>query len=166
MMDKKLLKVLNEQVTAEFFAAQLYLSMSAYYENKGLSGFANWMRIQFQEEQEHALKIYDYILSRGEDVELGGMEKPKCSWESENEVMKEALAHEQKVTSMINNIMDIAQDVKDYPTINLMNWFIDEQVEEEANVEYLISQLEYISSKGSILILDRELAQRTYQAPQ
>lgn len=165
-MDKKLLKLLNEQITAEFYAAQLYLSMSAYYSTKGLNGFANWMKIQFHEEQDHALKIYQFVLNRGEKIELGAIEKPEKVWKSPKNAAQAVLEHEKKVTGMIKNIMAVAQETKDYPTINLMNWFIDEQVEEEDNANYIISQLEYAGEGGALLMLDRELALRTYIPPQ
>ncbi len=157
-MKSNIVKLLNDQVTAELFSANLYLSMSAYFEEKGLKGFAHWMRMQFHEEQEHGLKIYDYLLDRGEEVELGALEKPQHKFDSVLEVMKLALDHEKKITAMINNIMEAAQNEKDFATTGLMRWFVDEQVEEESSVESIIQQLEMVGDSGSALyILDKDV---------
>lgn len=164
-MEKNLYNALNEQVSAEFFASNLYLSMSAYFESNDLPGFANWMRIQFKEEQDHALKIFDFLLSRDEKVKIKALEQPESKWDKPINAIESALKHEKKVTGMIYEIMGLAQDAKDYPTINLINWFVDEQVEEEANAKYLLSQLKMATSPEAMIILDRELATRTYTAP-
>lgn len=161
MLNKKVLKVLNEQVNAEFYASQIYLSMSAYFGNKGLSGFSKWMRLQYEEECEHALKIYDYILERGEKVELLAIEKPKKEWKNVKEAVSDALAHEKLVTSMINKIMDISIEEKEYATVNLMNWYVEEQVEEESSIENILDQLNYAGEESSaLLMIDRELGSR------
>lgn len=160
-MDQKLYRKLNEQVTHEFFAGYLYLSMAAKFEEKSLTGFAHWMREQFKEEQEHAMKIFDFINSRGEKVELMPIPKPEAEWEEPIEAFKLAYEHEKKVTGLITEIMDTAIEVKDYPTVALMNWFVQEQVEEEENVIKIIEQLNYAQdNKSVILMLDRQLADR------
>ncbi len=160
-MKKNVLKVLNDQVNAEFFASNLYLSMSSYFSSIGLNGFSTWMRLQYEEECEHALKIYDYILSRGEAVELGAIKKPQTKWKGVLEAVKAALNHEKEVTAMIYNIVDVATKERDYATVNLMNWFVNEQVEEEDSVSYLIDQLELAeNNKASLLLIDRELGSR------
>ncbi len=160
-MKKNVLKVLNDQVNAEFFASKLYLSMSSYFSSVGLNGFSTWMRLQYEEECEHALKIYDYILSRGETVELEAIEKPQIKWKGVLEAVEDALEHEKKVTSMIYNIVDVATKEKDYATVNLMNWYVNEQVEEEDSVSYLIDQLQLAGdNKASLLLIDRELGNR------
>ncbi len=157
-MKENIVKLLNEQITEEFFSANLYLSMSAYFEEKGLRGFAHWMRQQFHEEQEHGLKIYDFLLDRGELVELGALAKPEHKFESPLEVMKMALAHEKKITSMINNIMETAVEEKDFATENLMRWFVDEQVEEESSVDAIVQQLEMVGNSGHALyMIDKDV---------
>ncbi len=160
-MNKKLYEALNDQINNEFYAAHLYLSMAAQFEDMSLPGFAHWMREQFKEEEEHALKIFDYLLERGEKVELKAIEKPDVKWEKPIEAFEAAYEHEKLVTGMINNIMDIAIEVKDYPTVTLMNWYVDEQVEEEANTSHLVEQLRYAEDhKPAILAIDKQLAER------
>ncbi len=160
-MKTNIAKLLNEQIAHEFHSANLYLSMSAYFDARGLKGFSNWMRKQFEEEQEHGLKIYEYLLERGEKVIIGQIDKPECDFTSTLDVMKMSLEHEKKITELIDNIMRHAVEEKDFATINLMNWFVDEQVEEESNVEFIIQQLEMAGDNGSALfMIDRELGHR------
>ncbi len=160
-MNKKLYQKLNEQVNHELYAGYLYLSMAAKFEEMSLSGFAHWMKEQFKEEQEHAMKIFDYLVSRGETVELESIKKPEASWNEPIDAFKLALEHEKLVTSQITDIMETAVEVKDYPTVQLMNWYVAEQVEEEANVNHIIDQLEYAENEKSvILMLDRHLSER------
>jgi len=156
-------KALNDQLQAEFSSAYLYLSMSAYFEDQGLDGMANWMTIQFQEEQTHALKFYRYITERGGKVELQAIEKPKHEWDGVVDIFEETLAHEQMVTGLINNLADLAIQEKDHATHNMLQWFIAEQVEEEANVESILGQLRMIGGKGhGIFMIDREMRGRTF----
>lgn len=164
-MDKKVLKVLNEQVNHEFFAAYLYLSMSTYFEAENLKGFANWMRMQYEEEIIHALKIFDYIHDRGEHVVLMQIDTPKAKWKSPLEAFSDAYAHEQKVTALINNIIDVAEKAKDRATMSFMQWYIDEQVEEEAQTSELVDKLKLIKDNPyALLMIDKELAGRAAPA--
>lgn len=166
MLNKKLELELNKQVNAEFYSAYLYLSMSAFLATKNLSGFSNWMKVQFKEEQFHALKLYQYILDRGGMVELETIEKPKTEWKDILDVFEEVLAHEEKVTSLINNLVDVAMQEKDHATVNMLQWFVAEQVEEEANVSEFLDQLKLIEGKGSgLFMLDREAKQRAFTPP-
>ena len=164
MLDKEIEKLLNEQINAEFYSAYLYLSVSSCLSSNNLNGFASWMKVQFEEEQAHAEKLYDYVLERGGKVELAAIAKPDYEWNGIIDVFKFTLAHEQKVTASINNITSIAIDKKDHATVNFLQWFIDEQVEEEATVMDMLSQLELIEGKGTALfMLDREAKQRVFQ---
>ena len=166
MINQKVGKILNSQVNKELYSAYLYLSMSAYFSDKGLLGFANWMRIQAQEEQAHAMLIYDFLINRGEKVVLTAVDAPPKSWENSLSVMEEVLKHEVYVTGLINNIISIAEEVKDRATISYMNWFIDEQVEEEANSQDIISKLKLIGEdKSALYLLDKDLAARVFVQP-
>lgn len=166
MLNKKLELELNKQVNAELYSAYLYLSMSAFLSTINLSGFSNWMKVQFEEEQFHAMKLYQYILDRGGNIELDVIEKPKAEWKDILDVFKDVYAHEQKVTSLINNLVDVAMQEKDHATVNMLQWFIAEQVEEEASVSEVLDQLILIDGKGSgLFMLDREAKQRTFTMP-
>ncbi len=159
-MNKKLYQKLNEQINHEFYTANLYLQLSAHFEAKSLNGFAHWMREHFKEEQEHALKIFDFLLQRGEMAELDTVKKPEVKWESPLEAFKAAYEHEKFVTQLITDLMDIAIEVKDYNAVNLLNWYIDEQVEEESTVGYIVDQLTYAKDNdAAIFMLDKELGQ-------
>lgn len=166
MINQRLEKAINEQINAELYSAYLYLSMGAYFEDQGLAGFANWMRVQFEEEQFHGLKFFDYLAERGGRVMLGAIEKPETNWESPLAVFEEVLSHERHVTSLINNLIDIAIEEKDHAAKSFLNWFIDEQVEEEATAENLLHQLKLVEGDGrGLLMLDKELAARTFTPP-
>lgn len=166
MLKQRVADVINAQINAEFYSAYLYLSMSAYFQSQGLPGFANWMRVQFEEEQFHALRFYDYVNERGGRVYLTTFETPKHDWNSIVEVFEDVLKHELHVTDLINNLVDVAIEEKDHASNSFFKWFIDEQVEEEANVEQILSQLRLIDGKGDgILLLDRELATRVFVPP-
>ena len=166
MLSNKLEKALNKQINAEFYSAYFYLSMSSFLNEINLTGFSNWMRIQFEEEQFHAMKIYDYLLERGGKVKLNAIEKPPHKWKDVIDVFKDVLKHEQHVTKLINDLTDLAIQEKDHATVNFLQWFIDEQVEEEANVSELLAQLEMIEGKGSgLFMLDREAKQRQFIPP-
>ncbi|MCK4663810.1 MAG: ferritin [Bacteroidales bacterium] len=163
MLNKRVHEELNKQINAEYWSAYLYLSMSAYFENKNLSGFANWMRIQYQEEISHSLKLFDYVNERGGKVELRPIEAVETDWKDEIDVFEETLKHEQKVTGLINNLVDVAIEEKDHATNNMLQWFVSEQVEEEANVDEILQQLKMLDgNKHGLLMLDRELKQRTF----
>lgn len=163
MLKERIEKELNKQHNAEMFSAYLYLSMSAFLASKNLSGFANWMQIQFQEEQAHAMKLYNYILDRGGRVTLEAIEKPQTEWKDVIDVFEEVFKHEQKVTGLINNLVDISIEEKDHATVGELQWFVTEQVEEEANASDLLDQLKLIEGKGSgLFMLDREMKQRVF----
>lgn len=166
MINARLEEALNKQINAEFYSAYLYLSMSAYFEELNLPGFANWMRIQFEEEQFHALKFLDYLAERGGRVKLEAIEKPKFEWKNPIDVFEETLTHERHVTSLINEIAEIAEQEKDRATQNMLIWFIDEQVEEESAAESILNQLKLIGGEGhGMLMLDREFAARVFTPP-
>ncbi|MDD2583687.1 MAG: ferritin [Bacteroidales bacterium] len=160
---KSVEEILNKQINAEFWSAYLYLSMSSYLAQKGYSGFANWMRVQYQEEISHALKIFDYVLSRGGDVKLTPIDKVETEWKDINEIFQSTYDHECLVTDMIHECYEVAVKERDHATANMLNWFIDEQAEEEEAAMEIIDKLKIIGSKGSgLYMLDRELASRTF----
>lgn len=166
MLSKKMQKALNDQINAEIWSAYLYLSMSAYFESENLPGFANWMKVQWQEELSHASKFFDYINERGGRVLLQPIAAVDSVWKDPLEVIETTLKHEQHVSSLINELVNIAMDERDHATNNMLQWFIAEQVEEEASVEGLVQQLKLINGFGhGILMLDRELGQRTFVDP-
>lgn len=166
MINARLEEVINKQINAELYSAYLYLSMAAYFESVNLPGFANWMRVQFEEEQFHGLKFFNYLISRGGRVKLDAIEVPRFEWKSAIEVFEETLEHEKHVTALLNNIAEVAEEEKDRATRNLMVWFIDEQVEEEGNAEKIINELKMIGGEGhGMLMLDREFATRTFVPP-
>ena len=166
MINKEVYTVLNEQINKELYSAYLYLSMSAYFSDLGLLGFANWMRIQFQEEQAHGMLIYDFVVNRGEKVVLTAIDAPNSNWDCPLSVMKEVLEHEVYVTSLINNVITVAELHKDRATMSYMNWFVDEQVEEEANSQDIISKLKLIGDdKSALYLLDKDLSARIFNPP-
>lgn len=166
MIHSKLEQVINQQINAELYSAYLYLSMAAYFESINLPGFANWMRVQFEEEQFHGLKFYNYLISRGGRVKLEAIEAPQFEWKSPLEVFEHTLEHEKHVTALLNNIAEVAEVEKDRATRNLMVWFIDEQVEEESNAEKIINELKMIGGEGhGMLMLDREFSTRVFAPP-
>ncbi len=163
MLNEKMKKALTDQVNEEFYSAYLYLSMSAYFSKIGLKGFANWMVVQYKEEVDHGMKMFNYILSRGEDVKLQTIKEPPTEWESPLQVFEETLNHEQHITERINYLIDVAEEVKDRATYNFLQWFIDEQVEEEENDREIIDRLKLIGdNRNGLFMLDRDLAARTY----
>lgn len=163
MISSKLEKELNQQLNEELYSAYLYLSMSAFLAQKNLNGFSNWMRVQFEEEQSHAQKLFQYILDRGGNVELQTINKPENTWKDIIDVFENVLAHEQKITSLINDLVNTAMSEKDHATVNMLQWYVSEQVEEEATVSDILDQLKLIDGKGSaLLMLDREAKQRTF----
>jgi ferritin len=152
---------MNEQINKELFSSYLYLSMAAYFEDKNLSGFANWMRVQADEEREHAMKFYDFILERGGRVSLKAIDAPKTDWTSSLEVAEEVAAHEAKVTASIYALYELALKEKDYPTQVMLQWFISEQVEEEKNAAEIVANLKLIEERGTaVFVLDKQLGKR------
>ena len=163
MLSKKSEKALNKQINAEYWSAYFYLSMAAYFENRNLSGFANWMKVQYHEEISHVMKFFDYVNDRGGRVLLQPIAKVKTEWKDEIEIFEETLAHEQKVTGLINNLVNISEEEKDHATTNMLQWFVSEQVEEEANVDKILQQVKMMDgNKHGLLMLDRELKQRLF----
>ena len=163
MLSKQLHDALNAQINAEMWSAYLYLSMSMDAEAKGLKGVANWFYVQFQEEQDHARILMNYILSRNAEVRLQPIAEVRTSWDSPLEMFRDTLEHEQKVTAMINNLAAIAAGDKDYASSNMLVWFIDEQVEEEESAREMIGACEAVEgNKFGLYMLDKELAARTY----
>ena len=166
MLDAKMEKALNDQIVAEMYSAYLYLSMAAYLDGEGLGGFAKWMRAQFQEEQAHALKMFNYVGERGGRVRLGAIEAPPSEWDSPLDVFEATLAHEQMVTGLINKLVDLALELSDHATDNFLRWFVTEQVEEEDSADSIRQQLKLVGSNGQgLLMLDRELGARVFTSP-
>jgi len=166
MLSEKMQEVLNGQLNAELYSAYLYLSMSAYFQSLDLAGFANWMRVQTQEELVHAMKFHDYINERGGRVLLRSIESPPTEWMSPLAVFEYAYQHEQKVTGLINNLVDLSMEVKDHATHNFLQWFVSEQVEEEASANDVVRKLKLMGkAAGGMFMIDRELAQRVFTAP-
>ena len=160
MLSEKMLAGLNSQINMEMKAYYVYLSMSAYFEDKALKGFASWMFQHSQEEMMHAMKIYDFIHSRRGRVKLETITAPPHDWNTPLEAIESALEHEQKVTASINNLVKIARDERDYATDSFLQWFVDEQVEEEEIVDDLLQKLKLIGDfSPGLYLLDRELSQ-------
>jgi ferritin len=161
MLGKKVQDAINEQIKNELYSGYLYLAMSAYFEAKNLPGFAHWMRMQAEEEQEHALKFFDFVNDRGARVVLQAIDQPPVEWESPLAVFEQTLEHEQKVTGLINQLYELALEENDYPTQVMLQWFIDEQVEEEKNATEIVETLRLAGDKGQALIMmDRALGRR------
>jgi len=166
MISKKMEKALNEQVNAELYSAYLYLSMEAYFKSLNLNGFATWMRVQTQEEIAHAMKIYGFIDERGGRITLKAIDGPQTKWDSPLALFKDVYKHEQKVTGMINNLVNLAIEEKDHATNTFLQWFVNEQVEEEASADQVVQQLKMMEkAPGGMFMLDRELGQRVFTPP-
>ncbi len=163
MIDKRMEDAINKQINEELYSAYLYLSMSAWFESIGLKGFANWMMVQFKEEMDHAMKFYNYLNSQGATVKLMAIKEPPHEWESPLHAFEETLKHEQHITKCINELVDLAEELKDRATYNMLQWFINEQVEEEENDREIIDMLKMVEgSKHGIFMIDKELGQRQY----
>lgn len=166
MLSQKLHEALNEQINAELWSAYLYLSMSMDAEAKGMKGVANWFFVQFQEEQDHARILMNYILSRDAEVKLLPIAAVRTEWGSILEMFLDTLAHECKVTAMINNLAAIAAEDKDFASSNMLVWFVNEQVEEEESARTMIQAFEAVEdNKFGKYMLDKELATRVYTVP-
>lgn len=163
MISESLEDAMNEQMKNEFYSAYLYLSMAAYFDDQDLDGFFNWFREQAREEQFHAMKFYHFLNERGGRVELRTIEKPQKEFKSVEDVFETSLDHEKKVTSMINDLMDMAKEEGDHASINFLNWFVDEQVEEEDQFESVLAKVKRIGENGQgLLMLDKDLGQRQF----
>jgi ferritin len=161
MLKKTIQDAINEQINKELYSAYLYLAMAAYFDANNLPGFAHWMRAQYREETEHALKFYGYVNERGGRVYVKAIDEPPAEFGSPLKAFEQTLEHEQYVTSLINKLYELALEEKDYATQSLLSWYIDEQVEEEDNASYIVETLKMVGEKGNgLIMLDRQLAQR------
>ena len=166
MLDAKVTQLLNEQITKEFYSAYLYLDFSNYFNDKELNGFANWYRVQAQEERDHAMLFLQYLQNNSETVDLGAIAKPDVALTDDLTVLKAGLKHERYVTSLIHDIYEAAYNVRDFRTMQFLDWFVKEQGEEEKNADSLIKKYElYGSDPKSLYMLDPEIAARVYTAP-
>lgn len=158
MISEKLHKALNDQMTYELNSAYIYMGMAAYFHEENLEGMASWMEAQAQEEVQHAMKFYSYIQERMAVVEWGALDKPANSYGSAVDAFKASLKHEQSVTKRIHELLELAQSEKDHPTVSFLQWFVDEQVEEESSVDAVIQRLEQVGDfRPGLYFLDREL---------
>lgn len=161
MLKDKVQKALNDQLNEELYSSYTYLSMAAYFEDQNFNGFAHWMKLQSQEEYGHAIKFYSYINHRDGRVKLTEVKAPKFEWKSFQEVFEDTYNQEIKVSSLINNLVDLSITEKDHATHNFLQWFVSEQVEEEATALYLMDRIKLIGdNKNGLFLLDRELGAR------
>jgi len=161
MFSEKMQKTMNDQIHHELESAYIYLSMAAYFESENYPGFAQWMKMQFEEEMAHAFRFYDYIHSRGAKVILQAIEQPPAEYASPLAAFEKSLAHEQKISADIHELYSLATEEKDYPSLSFLQWFIDEQVEEEEHVGGVVEDIKRVSkSEHGMLMLDRELGLR------
>ena len=166
MLNEKMEKEFNEQINKELFSAYLYLDMKSRFSEMNLQGFVNWMDVQVQEEKAHAMGMYDYVLERGGKVELLAIDKPEVEGKTPLEIFEQVLKHEEFVTSRINHLMDVADEVRDRAALSFLDWYLKEQVEEESNVGGVLATLRLIGEdKKALLMLDKDLAARTFIAP-
>jgi ferritin len=166
MLSKKMQDALNAQINAEYYSAYLYLSMAAWCEENNLKGFGNWFRVQNQEEMVHVMKFFGYVIDRKGTVELKAIQGPPVAWKSPTEVFQASLAHEQHVSDLINKLVDLARDEHDHSTYNFLQWFVTEQVEEEANADGVLEQLKLAAdAPAALFMLDRELGTRVFTPP-
>ena len=166
MMNKKLEKAFNNQINKELYSEYLYMSMYAYFDRMNLQGFKNWMNVQMQEEHAHAMGMFNYLHERGGKVVLQAIEQPETDWKSPVELFEHVLKHEQYVTSLINGLMDVADEVKDRAAVSFLDWYLKEQVEEEANVSKVLKTLKMVcDDKNSLYMFDKELAARVFNPP-
>ena len=166
MLSPKLEQALNDQVNAELYSAYLYLAMSAHFSDQNLEGFAHWMNLQAQEEMGHAMKFYAFINERGGRNILKSIDAPPASWKSSTSVFEAVLEHEQKVTALINDLVNLAIAEKDHATNIFLQWFVTEQVEEEASVNSVLQKLKLLGNDGGgLFMIDRELSARAVACP-
>jgi len=163
MIDSRMQDALNKQINAEIYSAYLYLSMAAYFEANAMGGFATWMRAQYQEEMAHALKLYDYVNTRGGRVVLAMVDAPPAEWDSAVDVFEVTAEHERSVSTMIHSLVDLALELKDHATHQMLQWFVEEQVEEEASADQILDELKLIGdAKSGLFMMNRELGQRVF----
>jgi ferritin len=165
-MSEKMANAINEQINAEFYSAFLYLSMATQLEEMNLPGFANWMRVQKEEEEFHAMKFFDYLVSRQSRVALKEIAAPPVEWESPLEIFEAAYKHEQHVTALINGLVKIAMEEGDFASLQMLQWFVEEQVEEEDNTSTIRDKIEMVQdAPGGMYMLDQEMAVRVFTPP-
>ncbi len=161
-MNEAVEKALNDQINEELSSYYIYLSMQAYFESESLDGFATWMELQAREEVEHAMRIFRFLNDRGGRVKLQAIEEPKQDWDSPLEAFEDAYEHEQYITGTINDLVDLAEKHDDKATLNMLDWFVEEQVEEEATTEAIVEKLKMVGDSGAgLLALDKSLAGRS-----
>lgn len=166
MINEKMEKNFNEQINKEFYSEFLYLAMKSYFAELNLQGFVNWFDVQVQEERAHAFGMYDYLIERGGKVELLAIDKPVIEGTTPVEVFEHVLRHEEYVTSRINHLLDVAEEVKDRAAMSFLDWYVKEQVEEEASVGGVLATLKLIGDdKNALLLLDKDLMTRTFVQP-
>lgn len=166
MLSERLQQAINEQIGKEFYSGYLYLSMAAYFEDLTLNGFAHWMRVQGQEESCHAMIFYNYMAEQGARVRLPAIDQPQSDFKSPLDVFETGLAHERTVTQSINNLMDIAIEDRDHASHSFLNWFVDEQVEEESTFDTLRSKLKLVGGEShGLFMLDQEVGARVFNMP-
>lgn len=163
MIKEKIQDALNEQLNAELYSSYLYLSMSAYFESIALKGFANWMRIQAQEELAHAMKFHDFLQERGGRVILNAVDAPQTQWDSPLAAFEHVYQHEQKVTDLINNLVNLAISEADHAANNFLQWFVAEQVEEESSADEIVQKMKLLGDdRSALFFLDQELGKRVF----
>jgi ferritin len=161
MLTDSVEEALNEQINAELYSEYVYLSMAAYYEDEGLPGFASWMRAQADEEHEHAMRIYDYVHERDGQVTMAGLDDPPTEWSDPTDAFRTAYEHEVEISGMIDDLVALAREENDNATENMLQWFVAEQVEEEATAQDILDKLQYVGDDGpGLLMVDQELGQR------
>jgi len=161
MIGKEMQEAINRQINEEFYSAYLYLAMSGYFESSGLSGFAQWMYVQYKEEIEHGMKFWRHLVDRGGTIKLHAIKEPPNEWPSPLPVFQAAHKHERYITGKIHGLVDLAEQEKDRAAANMLQWYVDEQVEEEASAQEIITKLEMVKDSGhGMLLVDRELGQR------
>ena len=165
MIKKNIEKALNDQINKEMYSSYIYLSMSAHFESIDLSGFANWMKVQALEELVHAMKIFNYVNERGGRVVLETIDKPQHSWDSPLAAFQHVYEHEQYVTSLINKLVDLAITERDHATNQFLQWFVEEQVEEEDTANGVVQKLKLVQDGGGLFMLDKELGVRLFTPP-
>ncbi|MBE7706573.1 MAG: ferritin [Cyanobacteria bacterium SIG30] len=166
MISEKMQNAFNEQINKELYSEYLYLAMKAYFSELNLQGFVNWFDVQVQEEHAHAMGMYDYVIERGGHVELLAIDKPEVEGKTPVEIFEQVLRHEEFVTSRINALMDVADEVKDRAALSFLDWYLKEQVEEEASVGGVLATLKLIGDdKNALLLLDKDLQTRVFTAP-
>lgn len=166
MINEKIEAAINEQLNAEIFSANLYYSMAAYFESLSLKGFSKWLRIQALEELTHTQRFFDYVHDRGGRIVMKAVDAPPTEWVSPLKAFEHVAEHEAHVTDLINKLMDLALGVSDHATANFLQWFIAEQVEEEATAGEVVQQLKLVDkTEGGLFLLDQEMAKRLFALP-